>query len=108
VTESNPKYPDRDARGRLLPGHTVHKPPGARNRLQASFIDALAEEFAVSGPGCIKIAVAERPIEFLKLIASILPREWLMTETSPLAELSDEDLLKVIAFARSNRAKVVT
>jgi hypothetical protein len=97
----------RDERGRLLPG-SGGRQPGSRNKLQGDFIDALAKDFEENGEGVIRIVRTEDPVQWLKVIASVLPREWLMTDASPLAEMSDEDLAKVIAFARSNRAKVVT
>jgi hypothetical protein len=93
---------NRDAQGRILPG-SGGRQPGSRNKLQAEFLDELAKAFAVSGPGVIKIVIAEKPVEFLKIIASVLPREFLMPETGPLSELSDEDLDKVIALARASK-----
>jgi hypothetical protein len=103
---NNLKPLQRDERGRLLKG-SGGRQPGTRNRLQGAFIDALAKDFEENGEGVIRIVRAEDPATWLKIIASVLPREWLMTDASPLVEMSDEDLAKVIAFARSNRAKVV-
>jgi hypothetical protein len=93
---------ERDALGRLLPG-SGGRPAGARNKLQADFLDALAKSFAENGAGAIRIVLAERPHEYLKIIASVLPKEFLMAPDSPLSELTDEDLDKVIAFARASR-----
>jgi hypothetical protein len=92
---------ERDALGRLLPGSGGRK-PGTRNKLQADFIDALAKSFAENGEAAIRIVFAERPHEYLKIIASVLPKEFLMAPDSPLSELTDDDLDKVIAFARAS------
>jgi hypothetical protein len=92
----------RDAKGRILPG-SGGRQPGTRNRLQADFIDALAKSFAENGDAAIRIVFAERPAEYLKIIASVLPKEFLMADGSPLSELSDADLESVIALARAGR-----
>jgi hypothetical protein len=93
---------NRDAKGRLLPG-SGGRQPGSRNKLQGDFIEALARSFAENGEAAIRIVFAERPAEYLKIIASVLPKEFLMAESSPLSELSDADLEKVIEFARAGR-----
>jgi hypothetical protein len=92
----------RDEKGRLLPGFGG-RPAGSRNKLQADFCDALAKSFAESGEAAIRIAIAEKPVEYLKIIASVLPKEWLVSDTGPVSELSDDELAQVIAFTRAGR-----
>jgi hypothetical protein len=106
MTIVKPKPIERNERGQIMPG-SGGRQPGTRNKLQGDFIDALAKDFQEHGEGVIRIVRTEDPVAWIKVIASVLPREWLMTDASPLAEMSDEDLAKVIAFARSNRAKVI-
>jgi hypothetical protein len=64
---------------------------GSRDRLQRNFVDALAADFEQHGAGVIKIARMERPTEYLKIIASVLPRE-LVLEESNLSSFSDAEL----------------
>lgn len=85
---------------RFLPGNDGHgggRPVGSRNKLQGDFLKALAADFAEHGAGVIRIARIEKPVEYLKVIASVLPRE-LQIETSVLADLSDEDLVAHISL----------
>ena len=59
---------------------------GSRNKLQTDFLEALAADFAEHGAGVIRIARVEKPIEWLKLIASVLPKE-IVLEQSVLVDL---------------------
>jgi hypothetical protein len=51
----------------------------------------------------IKIARIEKPIEYLKVIASVLPKE-IVVEQSVLADLSDEELANHIALLQRIQA----
>lgn len=67
------------------------RPKGARNRLGESFIKALADDFDEHGIAAIQTVRAERPHEYLKVVASILPKE-LTIKTDPLEDLTDAEL----------------
>lgn len=88
----------RDAKGRLLPG-SGGRPAGARNKLQAEFVCALAEDFAAHGEGVIRIVRAEHPEQYLKIIAGILPKELLISDNA-LEDMSDGDLIEALAVIR--------
>jgi hypothetical protein len=77
---------------RFQPGNrSGGRPVGARNKLQRDLLEALAADFAEHGPGVIRIARIEKPVEYLKIIASVLPRE-LLLEQNVLSAMSDEDI----------------
>jgi hypothetical protein len=78
---------------------------GSRNRLNLAFVDALREEFEAHGADAIKICRLERPIEFLKIVASVLPKEIEFSSETKLAELSDADLDAFLEFARRKLAE---
>jgi hypothetical protein len=83
---------------RFQPGNrSGGRPVGARNNLQRDLLEALAADFAEHGPGVIRIARIEKPVEYLKVIASVLPKE-LVVEQNILAELSDDELANHIAL----------
>jgi len=93
-------------RNRFLPGNSGHgggRPLASRNKLQGDFLKALAADFAEHGAGVIKIARIEKPIEYLKVIASVLPKE-IVVEQSVLADLSDEELANHIALLQRIQA----
>jgi hypothetical protein len=66
-------------------------------------VEALQKDFSEHGVGTIRIVRAERPAEYLKLIASVLPKEFWMGE-GPVSELSDTELAEVIEFARAKKS----
>lgn len=79
---------------------------GSRNKLQAVFVDELARDFADHGAGVIRIVRVEKPADYLKIVASILPKEFIVSE-GELDTMSDDDLLealKAVREAKSARA----
>jgi hypothetical protein len=77
-------------------GNPAGRPKGARNKLGEAFIDALLEDFLkaasedrTEGAQAIAKMRAERPNEYAKMIASILPKEIEGTLTGTLGEALD-------------------
>jgi hypothetical protein len=89
---------ERNEKGQILPG-SGGRQKGSQNKLQADFLAALQKDFSENGVGTIRIVRAERPADYLRLIASVLPKEFWMGE-GPVSELSDAELAQVIEFAR--------
>lgn len=56
------------------PGNTG-RPKGSRNKLGEDFLKALQEDFAQHGPAAIVEVRENKPDQYLKVIASILPKE---------------------------------
>ena len=82
------------------PGHkSGGRVKGARNKLSMAFVEALAAEFAEHGAEAIRICRIERPAEFIKIIASIMPKEFEITDNR-LAAITDEELDVFIEYAR--------
>jgi hypothetical protein len=67
------------------------RPRGSRNLLQRRFIEALAKDFEENGEPVIRIVRMEEPATYLKLIASVLPKEFLI-ETREIEHMSDEEI----------------
>ena len=76
---------------------------GARNKLSMAFVEALAKEFDEHGEEAIRICRVEKPIEFIKIIASIMPREFEIVDTR-LADITDGELDVFIEYARRQLA----
>ena len=100
---------DRDPEtGQFILGHTGlgGRPAGARNRLGMAFIEAMEADFNQHGVQAIIEVRKERPHEYLKIIAGLLPKEFHITDDT-LDEMSDDELLGIIAGVRSLIAKQV-
>lgn len=74
--------------GRFVPGNGG-RPKGARNKLGEEFIKALADDFDQHGTDAIARVREDRPQDYLKVIASLLPKEIKLTDER---ELSDDEL----------------
>lgn len=66
----------RDEKGRFLTGNTGGgRPKGARAKLGEAFIEAMRSDFEQHGAAAIAKVRDEKPDQYLKVIASILPKE---------------------------------
>jgi hypothetical protein len=70
---------------------------GARNKLGADFLYALQREFEAHGESAIRRVRVDDPTGFLKVIASVLPKELEITD-SRLKDVPDEHLDAIVEF----------
>lgn len=84
----------RDEKGRfIVPPVSPGRPKGARNKLGEEFIQALYESFQEHGEETLERVRTEDPTQYVKVIASLLPKE-LNVKVSELDELSDDELFR--------------
>lgn len=76
---------------------------GAKNRLSHAFLLALAEDFEKFGSEAIRICRVEKPNEYLRVIAHLMPRE-LEISHNPIEVISDDELTAYIEFAKRQLA----
>ena len=80
---------------------------GAKNRLSHAFLTALAEDFEHHGVEALKIARIEKPVEYIRIVVGLMPKEFEIID-SRLTDLSDEELDVFIAKLRAQlRSPVV-
>lgn len=91
MQDEKPK-PGKDEKGRFISGNIGGgRPKGARSKLSEAFLDALHDDFVEHGVEAIATVRMEKPDQYLKIIASILPKD-LNVKTNDFSELSDEEL----------------
>lgn len=56
-------------------GNPTGRPKGVRNKLGEAFIKALNEDFEKHGVSAVERVRDEKPDQYLKVIASLLPKE---------------------------------
>lgn len=80
-------------------GNPGGKPAGARNRLTAHFLNALADDFEKYGRQAIIDAREKDPMGYVKSIGALMPKQ--IEQTQPLDDLSDAELIAGIALLRA-------
>lgn len=74
-------------------GNPAGRPKGSRNKLGEDFIVALHADFQEHGVAAIEAVRTEKPDAYIKVIASILPKELKITNES---DMTDEQLIERI------------
>jgi len=91
----------RDAKGRFITGNSGGgRSRGARSRLGERFSEDVLSAWEMHGPEAIQIVARERPHEFLRIVASIMPKEFaedVALRVAPAATLSDDELAAIAA-----------
>jgi len=87
----------RDDGGKfIVPPKSPGRPKGARNKLGEAFIEALHDDFTSHGVVAIQTVRSEKPDQYLKVIASLLPKEMNLNVTDAYSEMSDDELIERI------------
>lgn len=60
------------------------RPKGARNKISEKFLEALANHFEVHGEEAIDKVCQERPHDYLKIVASVLPKRVELDEAAEM------------------------
>ena len=101
ASEPSKPAPAQDpGNGRFLTGNNGGgRPKGSRNKLGEDFLSALQQDFAVHGADTITKVREERPHEYLKIVAGLLPKE-LNVKTNAVEDLTDDELEAAIELLR--------
>lgn len=103
-TKTNQKPPHRFKPGES--GNPAGRPKGARSKLGEDFLNALQKDFAENGKEVIASVRADKPDVYLKVIASVLPKE--IEVSGELVTITKEQRdAAVRAFQRATAESVV-
>jgi len=86
-------------------GNPKGRPKGSRNKLGEDFIKDLAASWKEHGKTALEECAKKSPSNYLRVVASLLPKEILVRDGNPLNEiiagLSPSELDKLLASVRS-------
>jgi hypothetical protein len=93
-------------RGQFKPGQSGNpagRPKGARSKLSEAFLKALADDFGEHGEAVIEKVRGERPHEYLKIVAAVLPKQMQLEDLTPKRRAEDltDDELATIATGKA-------
>jgi len=94
MSEKDPKT------GRFLTGNSGGgRPKGSRNKLGEQFLEALVQDFTEHGQEAIVACREEKPTEYVKVIAGLLPKE-LLVQKNPMDEMTNEEIADALDILR--------
>jgi hypothetical protein len=82
-------------------GNPAGRPIGNRNKLNEKFILALHDDFVQHGARVIEQVRKDKPDIYLKVIASILPRELHVKDGSMFDGMTNEQLDEILGSVRA-------
>lgn len=95
MPDDNQPAPKQDPEtGRFVAGNGGNggRPKGSRNKLGEAFLSDMLADWEAHGPAAIATVRDEKPDAYLKVIASILPRD-LNVNINPADEMTDDQIL---------------
>ena len=78
-------------------GNPKGRPPGTRNKLTEDFFRDLCDAWEAFGKPALMTAAWTHPVEFVRVVASLMPRELEATITPVTERMSDAQLEAIIA-----------
>ena len=81
-------------------GNPKGRKPGSKQKLADAFVDDMYTAWKTRGRAAIEQVIDERPHEFIKAVASLMPKE-VTIRTEIVQELSDDDLTIALIALRS-------
>jgi hypothetical protein len=94
----------RDAQGRFLSGNNGGgRKRGSRNKLTETFIAAVETDFAEYGPEALAKLRNDDPAAYLRIVASLVPRDLILRREMETPDYSDIQLEELEDLLQRNR-----
>jgi hypothetical protein len=81
-------------------GNPAGRPKGSKHKLAEAFVSHLYENWTAGGAEVIERVRREYPVDYLKIVVSLLPKETTGAPRNSLEDLTDEELEDRLAFLR--------
>lgn len=83
------------------------RPKGSRNKLAEDFLSDVLEEWQAHGKVAVSDMREKSPGDFVKMVASLLPKDVNLNLQNNLSELSDDELLSELRSLAANLAPLL-
>lgn len=100
-----PRGPGRQ----IQPGQVLNpagRPKGSRNKLGEQFLTSLQAHWEEHGDEAIQQVYERSPVAYVRIVASILPKQFHIRDTA-LDKLSGDELDQLVEVLRAARAKTI-
>src|SRR6516165_8218140 len=87
-------------------GNAKGRPQGSRNKLTEEFTHSLCKAWLIYGEAALQTVAMTQPVEFIRVVASLMPRDVEVTIAHVKAErMSDDQLLEIAMQHKQIEAK---
>jgi hypothetical protein len=102
VEQTAPTQPVAKTRGfqKGVAANPYGRPKGARERFTKAFMDDLAVTWQKQGKPCLDKLAKTDPATFVRVCASLIPKEVKLEASSPLSDLSEAELAALVSAAQ--------
>ena len=87
-------------------GNPNGRPKGTRDRVTNAFLTDLEKDWREHGAQALRDAREQQPAQYVKMVASLVPKDVTINDRTVVEELSDDDLVAIasghISRSRSN------
>jgi hypothetical protein len=97
----------RNSKGQYQLSHSGGRSKGARNKLTSDFLTDLHAAWQEEGKAALKIMIREEPSQFVRTVASLMPREVKFEVENQFGDMTDEEVREVLEYVRVLRAKLI-
>jgi hypothetical protein len=95
---------ERNDKGEITKAEGGGRIKGARNLQQAEILSNTLRHWRDGGSAAINVVFAEKPETYLKIVASILPKELLIEDARKIKGMTDDELAGYLAEIRRLRS----
>jgi hypothetical protein len=81
------------------------RPKGSKHALSEEFIAALCDDFKQHGATVIEKVREEKPADYLRVVASVVPKDITVNSDDPYGDMTDEELRDTLARVRTHIAE---
>lgn len=87
-------------------GNPRGRVPGSRNKVGEAFLADLYEDYLEGGKAAIAAVRLTEPLGYLKIIASLLPKDVHLSSSLDIDGMSEDEVIELLNALRAERARI--
>jgi hypothetical protein len=83
-------------------GNPAGRPKGSRNKLSEAFVADLYLDWNQNGVAAIARVRQERPWDYVRIVASLVPKQLDVAQSESLDDISDQELIEMFGLLKAH------